>query len=118
MHALMSRSVRPAWTEAETSEWSRIDNIPDDQLWRVREQGRERLVSMVRSRLRASLAGAGLSGPELSWCDEVLDPRVLTIGFARRFAAYKRGTLLLSDRERLVRLLTSAECPVQIVFSG
>ncbi|GEM_PF-25929 len=118
MDALMSRSVRPAWTEAETSEWSRIDNIPDDQLWRVREQGRERLVSMVRSRLRASLAGAGLSGPELSWCDEVLDPRVLTIGFARRFAAYKRGTLLLSDRERLVRLLTSAECPVQIVFSG
>ena len=54
----------------------------------------------------------------MAWCDEVLDPRVLTIGFARRFAAYKRATLLLSQPERLKALLTNSERPVQLVFAG
>lgn len=118
MDDLVTRTVLPTWNEAEAADWARVDGVPDDQLWRVREQGRERLVALVRRRLRASLSTAGLSGPELDWCDEALDPRVLTIGFGRRFAAYKRATLLLSDADRLRALLTSTDRPVQMVFTG
>ncbi|MGH9072610.1 MAG: alpha-glucan family phosphorylase [Acidimicrobiales bacterium] len=118
MDDLVTRAVLPTWSEAEPDDWARFDTIPDDQLWRARELGRDRLVALVRARLRASLAAAGLSGPELTWCDEALDPRVLTIGFARRFASYKRATLLLSEPDRLTALLTSADRPVQIVFAG
>ncbi|HZD65939.1 MAG TPA: alpha-glucan family phosphorylase, partial [Acidimicrobiales bacterium] len=118
MDDLVGKAVVPAWTEAEAGAWEQIEAIPDDHLWRVRTQGRERLVGMVRAKLRSSLAAAGCAGPELDWCDEALDPGILTIGFARRFTAYKRPTLLLSDRERLTALLTSTERPVQVVFAG
>ena len=75
----------------------------DDELWRAREQGRERLVAFVRRRLRRPASPAGSRRPTSTWCDEVLDPKVLTVGFARRFATYKRATLLLSQPERLQR---------------
>src|SRR5439155_996863 len=82
------------------------------------EQARDRLVAFVRKRLRASM-GAAASGPhDATWTDEVLDPHILTIGFARRFAAYKRANLLLSQPERLHALLLSSDRPVQLVFAG
>ncbi len=113
---VITRAVLPSWDQAEAADWARVDAISDDQLWRAREQGRERLVGVVRTRLRASMAAAGAD--DLAWCDEALDPRVLTIGWARRFASYKRAPLLLSDPARLVTLLTSADTPVQMVFAG
>ena len=91
---------------------------PDDELWRAREQGRERMVTFVRRRLKEAAAGRGLTGSDVAWTDEVLDPRVLTIGFARRFATYKRATLLLSQPDRLRALLLSPDRPVQLVFAG
>jgi starch phosphorylase len=118
MDDLLTRYVLPSWSEAPASAWQRLDNARDDELWRVREQGRERLVAFVRGRLKRALVGRGASESDASWADEVLDPRALTIGFARRFASYKRATLLLSQPERLHELLLSPERPVQLVFAG
>ena len=80
--------------------------------------GRERLVAFIRRRLRESFLSRGYSPSDLAWCDEVLDPSALTICFARRFATYKRATLLLSQPERLEALLLDADRPVQFVFAG
>jgi starch phosphorylase len=118
MDDLLSRYVIPDWAQAEASDWARLANARDDELWRVREQGRERLVAFVRQRMKTSLKSRGASESDAAWTDEILDPRLLTIGFARRFAAYKRATLLLSQPERLKALLLSPDRPLQLVFAG
>ena len=118
MDDLLTRYIVPAWDHADADAWARLDAARDVELWRVREQGRERLVAFVRERLKASVMALGASESDAAWCDDVLDPRILTIGFARRFAAYKRATLLLSQPERLKTLLLSPDRPVQVVFSG
>ena len=118
MHDLLTRYVLPAWSESEPTAWQRLETVRDDELWRVREQCRERLVTFVRQRLRASVRAHGASESDAAWCDDVLDPRILTLGFARRFAAYKRATLLLSQPGRLKSLLLSPDRPVQLLFAG
>jgi starch phosphorylase len=118
MDDLFSKYVSPAWDEAGSDEWARIEDARDDELWRAREQGRDALVSFVRERLRKSLQDRGLSATDAAWTDEVLDPRFLIVGFSRRFAAYKRATLLLSQPERLRALLLDEHRPMQMVFSG
>jgi len=118
MNDLLTRHVLPAWDEAGSEDWSRIESIRDDELWRVKEQGREALVAFVRARLRRSLIARGVSESDAAWTDEALDPRFLIIGFARRFAAYKRATLLLSQPDRLRALLLSPDRPIQLVFAG
>lgn len=115
---LLSRHVLPAWHEAGPERWARIDEAGDDEIWREREQGRERLVGFVRGKLRKSALDRGLSASDVAWTDEVLDGKALTICFARRFATYKRATLLLSQPERLAALLLAGERPVQFVFAG
>jgi len=118
MDDLLSRYVLPAWNEAEAEDWDRIDDIRDDELWRAREQSRDRMVAFVRQRLRHSLVSRGMSASDAAWADDALDSRVLTVGFARRFATYKRANLLLSQPERLKALLLSPDRPLQIVFAG
>ncbi|MGI8492884.1 MAG: alpha-glucan family phosphorylase [Acidimicrobiales bacterium] len=118
MDDLLSKYVSPAWDEAGPDEWARIDDARDDELWRAREQGRSALVSFVRERLARSLLERGVSITDAAWADDVLDPRFLIVGFARRFAAYKRATLLLSQPDRLRRLLLDEERPLQLVFAG
>ena len=103
---------------ADQSVWEDVDRIPDGELWRTHERRRERLVAVARRRLRKQLAQRGASPRLVAIADEVLDPEALTIGFARRFAPYKRGTLLFRDPERLARLLRNAEMPVQIIYAG
>jgi glycogen phosphorylase len=115
---VLSRYVLPDWDEAGPDLWARIAEAPDDELWRAREQARERMVTFVRRRLKEAAAVRGLTGSDVAWTDEVLDPRVLTIGFARRFATYKRATLLLSQPDRLRELLLSPDRPMQLVFAG
>jgi len=118
MDDVLSRYVLPAWHEAGVEDWARIDDARDDELWRAREQSRDRLVAFVRARLRQSLLSRGMSSTDVTWADEALDGRILTIGFARRFATYKRANLLLSQPERLKALLLSADRPIQLVFAG
>ncbi|WP_089776103.1 alpha-glucan family phosphorylase [Ruania alba] len=92
--------------------------IDNTTLWELRRQMRSRLVADARVRVRKSWLKRGASPAELGWVDGVLDPDVLTIGFARRVPTYKRLTLMLRDTDRLRRLLTDPERPVQIVVAG
>ena len=115
---VLARRVLPEWDGAPASDWVRIDEAGNDELWRALQQGRERLVTFVRGRLRRSRLAQGFSASDVAWTNGVLDPSVLTVGFARRFATYKRGTLLLSQPDRLRALLFHPERPVQFVFAG
>ncbi|MCS6775600.1 MAG: alpha-glucan family phosphorylase, partial [Chloroherpetonaceae bacterium] len=120
MAELFDRYIGGRWSAeiADPEIWKKVDEIPDEALWRVREDQRERLVVFARQRLKAQCERRGMSEYEIRRASEVLRPDVLTIGFARRFATYKRATLLLTDPERLARLLTNEEHPVQILFAG
>jgi starch phosphorylase len=108
------------WSQdtSDPSVWARVDDIPDEELWRVRERRRERLVVFARDRLKQQYEQRGMSDYEIRQAREVLNPETLTIGFARRFATYKRATLLLSDVDRLIRILADTQRPVQILLAG
>ncbi|MFF6804193.1 alpha-glucan family phosphorylase [Streptomyces sp. NPDC012616] len=98
--------------------WDSVADIPDQDIWELRRELREQLVLEARRRLRASWRQRGAASAELGWIDGVLDPDVLTIGFARRVPSYKRLTLMLRDRDRLMKLLLHPERPIQIVVAG
>jgi glycogen phosphorylase len=118
MSEIFTRYVLPEWPEAGPDRWAHIHDCPDDVLWRVREENRARLVTFVRQSLRKAAEGRGLTSADLGWCDRALDPNVLTIGFSRRFATYKRATLLLSDPQRFKNLLLHPDRPMQFIFAG
>jgi starch phosphorylase len=99
---LLRRSVGGLWDGADAASWRAVESVPAEEIWAARRAGRVELVEFVRSRLG----------------DALLDPDALTIGFARRFATYKRATLLLSQPDRLRQLLLDADRPVQFVFAG
>ncbi|RJK98456.1 alpha-glucan family phosphorylase [Vallicoccus soli] len=98
--------------------WRALDTVSDADVWGLRRVLREKLVHEARARLRAAWAERGASDAELGWVQDVLDPDVLTIGFARRVPSYKRLTLMLRDPERLRSLLLHPTRPVQIVVAG
>ncbi len=120
MAELLTRYLGPGWIEngADPDVWDGVDRIPNPELWRTHERRRERLVAFVRSRLMWQLQQRKVPGEELEQAWEVLDPRALTIGFARRFATYKRAKLIFSDIERIEKILSDTECPVQLIFAG
>ncbi|HHI03101.1 MAG TPA: glycosyltransferase family 1 protein [candidate division Zixibacteria bacterium] len=98
--------------------WDKVHKIPDAELWRMHQKRRERLVFFARKRLKSQLARKGASDIDIKKADEILDPRVLTIGFARRFSTYKRAFLLFKDEKRLEQLLSDPDHPVQIIIAG
>jgi starch phosphorylase len=108
------------WVNNPVSEqlWKRIDNIPDEELWRTHERRRERLVAFARRRLARQAKARGEGHAEITVASEVLDPTALTIGFARRFATYKRATLIFKDVERLADILNNKSQPVQFIIAG
>ncbi|MBW4460073.1 MAG: alpha-glucan family phosphorylase [Nodosilinea sp. WJT8-NPBG4] len=120
--ALYDRYLGPNWAEASpgASLWERVYAIPDDELWRNHEQCRSHLVVTVRDRLAKSTRDRGGSTRELAEAQECLDPFVLTIGFARRFATYKRATLFLHDLERIRNIINGhgGDRRVQFVIAG
>jgi len=120
MMRLFNRYLGPRWIDnpADNTIWQNIDDIPDSELWRCRERLRERLVAFARKTLREQLLARGVSPKEAEKANSFLDSDALTIGFARRFATYKRGTLILRDIERLSKILRDRDRPVQIVFAG
>ncbi|WP_431680597.1 alpha-glucan family phosphorylase [Kitasatospora sp. KL5] len=107
-----------AITTGEARRWTGIEQIGDDEIWEVRRTLRAQLVEEARHRLRTSWRQRGAGDAELGWTSGVLDPDVLTIGFARRVPSYKRLTLMLRDKARLRALLLDPERPVQIVVAG
>ncbi|GHE11138.1 alpha-glucan family phosphorylase [Streptomyces alanosinicus] len=120
---LGARQVGPARAEdaltvGGSERWDSVAEIADQEIWELRRTLREQLVLEVRERLRASWRQRGAGNAELGWIEGVLDADVLTIGFARRVPSYKRLTLMLRDRDRLMELLLHPERPIQIVVAG
>ncbi len=120
MAVLYDRYLGSNWKEDPDCPrvWRQAQNIPDSELWRTHERLRERLTDYVRQRVAETLRKRGARRREVEEAQEILDPRALTICFARRFATYKRANLLFMDVERLKRLVTNPDRPVQFIFAG
>ncbi|MEK0446156.1 MAG: hypothetical protein RLZZ399_1477 [Verrucomicrobiota bacterium] len=110
----------PGWEERLTDLefWRGVYDIPDEAIWSTHQALKLRLIEFVRERVRSQRERLGESPEKQRAASRLLNPEVLTIGFARRFATYKRATLLFSDPERLMRLMNNPERPVQFVFAG
>ena len=117
---LFDRYMGAQWREhpAAPLAHKHITNIPDEELWRVHELGRSRLIRVARDHFERQIRARSAPRSQIAEAKSVLDHDALTIGFARRFATYKRATLLLRDKARLEAILTNDECPVQLVFAG
>lgn len=122
-----SAAADALWTDAcGKSRWrGTLDSVEEDlrqlsdeQLWRFRAEGRQHLIEFLRQRLVRQHCGRGAAGEKVHEFGQFLDPDALTLGFARRFAEYKRPNLLLHDSQRLVSLLTNRDRPVQLVIAG
>ena len=120
MLELLDRYFGPHFEDkpTELEIWNRMDRISDEELWRTHERRRERLVAFVRDRIRQQYTRTGSVERRIRQAEDALSPYALTICFARRFATYKRGNLLLRDPERLLRLVKNNEHPVQLIFAG
>ncbi len=120
MSELFDRYLGTNWSEDPDNEslWGQVENIPTTELWRIHTRCREQLVGFTRRRLGDQLNLRGAADAEVRSAIEVLDPDALTIGFARRFATYKRATLLFRDPDRLAGILNNPEHPVQIIIAG
>ena len=120
MAQLFDRYLGPDWSAKPADEtiWKAIDSIPDEELWRTHERRRERMVAFTRRRLVEQFKRRGARDLETKVAGEALNPEVLTIGFARRFASYKRATLIFREPERLRRILTNPDRPVQLIMAG
>lgn len=117
---LYDRYLGPDWemTRREDRLWDRLATIPDEELWRNHERCRLELVVFAREWLVKCLRDRGAAQAEIDQAQEALDPSVLTIGFARRFATYKRATLFLRDIERIKRIMRAKDRRVQFVIAG
>jgi starch phosphorylase len=118
--AALYRKHLGAWEEhlTEPEFWRGVIDIPDAQLWETHQKLKLRLIEFVRERVRLRHQRLGESAEAIRKVNRILDPEILTVGFARRFATYKRGALLFSDKERLKRLLNDTTRPVQFIFAG
>lgn len=117
---LYDQYLQPDWRERATDPktWEQVADIPDQELWEAHRRRKRRLVAFVRERQVESAKQRKASLAELRRAAEALDPEAFTIGFARRFATYKRATLLFRDFDRLKRILLNPDMPVQIVIAG
>ncbi len=117
--ALWTRACgKERWREVPSLTEELIDRLADAEIWQARAAGRRALVEYARERLSWQLGAAGARNSQIEAATRVLRPDALTLGFARRFATYKRPNLLLHDLERLARLLTDERRPVQIILAG
>lgn len=110
----------PGWENhlTEPEFWRGVIDIPDDVLWETHQQLKRRLIEFARDRVRRQRERLGEPIANIRKVNQLLDPEILTVGFARRFATYKRGTLLFNDLDRLKRMLANKDQPVQFVFAG
>ncbi len=110
----------PGWEEHLTDKdfWRKVQDIPDEELWELHQRQKRRTLEFIRERTRQQWKRTGDTPDKIRSISRMLNPEILTIGFARRFATYKRATLLFNDRERLAKLMNNVEQPVQFVFAG
>jgi starch phosphorylase len=120
MTYLFDRYVGPGYLHhaQRGSLWSKIDEMPDSEVWHAHKRAKEHLISFIRSRRQSRLKSRGASLKQINAAKRLLNPEYLTVGFARRFAPYKRANLILQDKDRLYRILTNPNKPVQFIFAG
>ncbi len=120
LDALFRRALGEDWYDHldEPNRWTRLADLPDEDLWEAHVELKAAMIAYARERLQRQRHRVGEAGASLASAMSALDPSALTLGFARRFATYKRATLLFRDPARLARLLDNPERPVQIVFAG
>ena len=119
-HDLYAKYLGEDWEDRQSDPdfWRGVIDIPDEVLWSLHQTLKQRTIDFIRERMRRQRMRNGEPPEEQRHVNRILNSDVLTIGFARRFATYKRGSLLFSDPERLRRLVTNKEHPVQFVFAG
>lgn len=117
---LYNQYLEPYWQERIYSDetWKRIDKIPDEELWEAHKQRKIKLLKLVRDNVTARLKNNGVHYEKIREIVSGLNPDALTIGFARRFATYKRAALIFKDLERITQILNDTNRPVQIIFAG
>ncbi len=120
IQALFDKHLPETWrNELDSADiWANVHNIPDAELLQVRKEMKQDLIDFIRQRVSNQYHRQGLGPVAVRKAEALFDPNALTIGFARRFATYKRATLIFRDKERLKRILNDPERPVQLVFSG
>ena len=120
MKDLYNKYLMPYWQDSIhlDSTWEKIDNIPDAELWEEHNKRKQKLLSLVKDNVSNRLRNSGKNYDEINDVVSKLNPNALTIGFARRFATYKRATLIFKDLERITQILNDANRPVQLIFAG
>jgi starch phosphorylase len=120
MRDLYAHHLRPGWEEAldDPAVWEAVEDIPDEALWAVRRHLKRKLAAYIRERARRQWRSGRVHPVQVIASGVLLDPYALTIGFARRFATYKRANLILSDLDRLLKILNRPGMPVQVIFAG
>ena len=117
---LYNQYLMPYWQDNihQDSTWEKIKDIPNEKLWAEHMVRKEKLLKLVKENITNRLRAGNVSYEEIKEITSKLDPNVLTIGFARRFATYKRATLIFKDLERITQILNDEKRPVQIIFAG
>ena len=117
---LFNEYLPPYWQDKIhlDSTWEKIDTIPDERLWAEHIKRKEKLINLIKQNVTARYVNSGIGYDQIAEVVNKLNPNALTIGFARRFATYKRATLLFKDIARLTQILNDEQRPVQIVFAG
>jgi starch phosphorylase len=120
LRVLFDRYLGADWMSRidEPELWALVDNIPDAELWAVRQHLKRKMILYINDRARSTWQTGNIHPSQALASGVFLEPYSLTIGFARRFATYKRGNLILRDYDRIMRVITNAEAPVQIIFAG
>ena len=117
---LYNKYLIPFWQDSMHKDeiWEKVNNIPNDKLWQVHKERKEKLLQLVAKSTTERLRRSGYSYEEINEIVSKLNPDALTIGFARRFATYKRATLIFKDIERITQILNNNDKPVQLIFAG
>ena len=117
---LYNKYLIPYWQDKIQYDyvWEKVRNIPDDKLWNAHQARKEKLLSIVKDNVTERLRRSGYSYEDINAITSKINPNALTIGFARRFATYKRATLIFKDLERITQILNNADRPVQLIFAG
>ena len=117
---LYNKYLIPYWQDKIQYDyvWEKIKNIPDDKLWEAHQARKQKLLTLVKNNVTERLRRSGYNYDDINAITSKLDPNALTIGFARRFATYKRATLIFKDLERITQILNNADRPVQLIFAG
>ena len=120
MKKLFNQYLKPYWQDSiqDNSTWENIRNMPNKELWDTHVDRKKKLCALVKNNVTNRLKSSGYNYEEINEIVSKLNPNALTIGFARRFASYKRATLIFKDLERLTQLLNNPDRPVQLIFAG